>query len=143
MTDVPARLKRCSADHSHAGLDGHVHEFRCSISGHLPKGRCYVKALGHPPCLGTGVCAPMGSSGPCAVPSDVLERPSPQDRGEGDRPPLLPFQCLRLTAKVLLRRLRCQQDLGFKILAPPSAGTIGGPQEEGGSQPPAPFRPPL
>ena len=25
-------------------------------------------------------------------------------------PPLLPFQCLRLTARILLRRLRCQED---------------------------------
>ena len=54
------------------------------------------------------------------------------------RPPsLLPFQCLRLTANILLRRLRCQEDLRFKNFGPPSAGTIGGPWEEGGpSQPP-------
>ena len=47
-------------------------------------------------------------------------------------PPLLLFQCLRLTAKILLRCLRCQQDLRFKIFGPPSAGIIGGPGEEGG-----------
>ena len=37
-------------------------------------------------------------------------------------PPLRPFQCWRLTAKILLR---CQEDLR-KILGPPSVGTIGG-----------------
>ena len=42
-------------------------------------------------------------------------------------PPFLPFQCLRLTAKILLRRLRCQEDLSLTILGPPSVGTIGGP----------------
>ena len=47
-------------------------------------------------------------------------------------PPLLPFQCLRLTAKILLRPLRCQEDLRFKISGPSSAGAIGGPWEEGG-----------
>ena len=29
----------------------------------------------------------------------------------------------------------CQEDLRFKNFGPPSAGTIGGPWEEGGSQP--------
>ena len=54
------------------------------------------------------------------------------------RPPLS-FQCWRLTAKILLRRLWCQEDLCFKIFGPPSAGTIGGPKEEGGpSQTPSP-----
>ena len=57
-------------------------------------------------------------------------------------PPLLPFQCLRLTAKILLRRLRCQEDLRFKIVGPPSAGTIGGPLEEGGSPANPPSTPP-
>ena len=46
-------------------------------------------------------------------------------------PPLLPFQCRRLTAKILLRSLRCQDDLSLKNFGPPSAGTIGGPWEEG------------
>ena len=55
------------------------------------------------------------------------------------KPPLLPFQCLRLTAVVLLRRLQCQEDLSFKLSGLPSAGTIGGPSEEGGpSQTPLP-----
>ena len=53
------------------------------------------------------------------------------------RTPLLPFQCLRLTAKVLLRRLRRQDNLSLKIVGTPSAVTIGGPKEDGGpSQPP-------
>ena len=47
-------------------------------------------------------------------------------------PPHLPFQCLGLTAKFLLR---CQEDLRFKIFGPPSAGAIGAPSEDGGSQP--------
>ena len=59
--------------------------------------------------------------------SDVLERPYTVGRREGTPPPLIPFQCLRLTAKILLRRLRCQEDLNFKNVGPPSAGTIGGP----------------
>ena len=64
-------------------------------------------------------------------------------RRGGTPPPLLPFQCLRLTAKILLRRLRCQEDLSLKIVGPPSVGTIGGPKEEGGPSQPPPFRPPL
>ena len=74
-------------------------------------------------------------------PSDVLERPYTVG---GPWTPL-PFPCLRLTAKILLRPLRCQEDLRFKNCGLPSAGTIGGPWEEGGpSQPPSspPFRPP-
>ena len=56
-------------------------------------------------------------------------------------PPLLPFQCLRLTAKILLR---CQEDLSLQIFGPPSAGTIGGPWEEGGGpSQPLPLPPPL
>ena len=55
------------------------------------------------------------------------------------RPPPLPFQCLRLTAKILLRLLQCQEDLRLKFLGPPLAGTIRGPWEEGGrSQTPLP-----
>ena len=55
-------------------------------------------------------------------------------------PPLLPFQCLRLTAKVLLRRLRCQEDLRFKCFGKGGdhRGTLGGR----GSQP-NPLPPPL
>ena len=52
-------------------------------------------------------------------------------------PPLLPFQCLRLTAKILLQ---CQEDLSLKTFGMPSAGTIGGPKEERcPSQPPPPL----
>ena len=67
-------------------------------------------------------------------PWDVLERPYTAGGG-GSPPPLLPFHCLRLTAKIMLWRLWCQEDLSFKNFGPPSAGTIGGPLEEGGSQP--------
>ena len=49
---------------------------------------------------------------------------------------LLPWKCLRLTANILLRRLRCQEDLRFKHFGPPSAGTRGGPWEEGTPPPP-------
>ena len=72
---------------------------------------------------------------------DVLERPYTVGEGGGvppplDPPPLLPFQCLRLTAQILLR---CQEDLSLEIFGPLSAGTIGGPKEEGGpSQTPLP-----
>ena len=84
-----------------------------------------------------------GGGGPLqrAGAGDVLERPYTAG-GRGDLPPgppPLPFQCLRLTAKTLLRRLRCQEDLHFKMFGPPSAGVIGGPWEEGGgpSHPPS------
>ena len=46
-------------------------------------------------------------------------------------PPLFPFQFLRLTARILLRRLRCQEDLSLTIFGPPSVGNLRGPQEEG------------
>ena len=57
-------------------------------------------------------------------------------------PPLLPFQCLRLTAKILLRPLRCQEDLRLKrfgTFGGDHRGTLGG----GGSQPNPPPPPPM
>ena len=59
--------------------------------------------------------------------------------------PLLPFQCLRLTAKILLRHLRCPEDPSVKNFGSPSAGTTGGPWEEGGPSqyPPPPLEPPF
>ena len=57
-----------------------------------------------------------------------------------DPPCLLPFQCLRLTAKIWLRRLWCQEDLRFKIFGPPLEGTTGGSWEEGGGPSQTPFR---
>ena len=64
--------------------------------------------------------------------TEALWQPPPPP----DPPPLLPFHCLRLTAKILLRRLRCQEDLRFKILGGDERGTLGG----GGvpAKPPAP-----
>ena len=61
--------------------------------------------------------------------------------GKPPPPPLtpLPFQCLRLTATILLRR---QENLSLKIFGPPLAGTIEGPWEGGGSQPTPPPPPP-
>ena len=54
-------------------------------------------------------------------------------------PPLLPLQSLGLTATILIRRLRRQEDLSLKVFGPPWAGTIGEPWEEGGpSQTPLP-----
>ena len=53
--------------------------------------------------------------------SDVLEHPYAVGGGGLPLPPLLPFQCLRLTAKFLLRRLRCQEDL-----RPKDSGFLGG-----------------
>ena len=51
---------------------------------------------------------------------------------------LLPFQCSRLTAQILLRRLWRQEDLRFRIVGLPSAGTIGGPgRRRGPSQTPS------
>ena len=60
---------------------------------------------------------------------DVLERP--YTAGEGGvnppppGPPSPPLQCLRLTAKILLRRLQCQEALSLIVFGPPLAGTIG------------------
>ena len=65
--------------------------------------------------------------------SDVLERPCTVGGGGEPPPPLDPppsllsFQCLRLTAKILLRRLWHQEDLSLNIFGPPSAGPIGTP----------------
>ena len=59
-------------------------------------------------------------------------------------PLLLPFQCLRLTAKILLQRLRCEEDLRLIFLGAPSAGDLKGTQGGGGvpAKPPLPlFRP--
>ena len=54
---------------------------------------------------------------------EALCQPPPQD----PPPPLLPFQCLRLTAKILLRRLQRQVDLSLTIFGlPPARGTHGG-----------------
>ena len=61
-------------------------------------------------------------------------------------PPLLPFQRLRLTAKILLWRLRCQADLSFKNFRPTFGGALRGTLGGGVSQPtpppPSPFGPP-
>ena len=72
---------------------------------------------------------------------------TPQEEGDTPSPPpLLPFQCLRLTAKFLLRPLWCQEDSRLKNFGAPSARTIGAPGRKGGpSQTPLslpPFRPP-
>ena len=53
--------------------------------------------------------------------------------------PLLPFQCLRLTAKILFRRLRCQEDLSLKILTRLRRGPQGDPGRRGvPAKPPPP-----
>ena len=71
---------------------------------------------------------------------DVLDRPyTAGGGGSSPTPPLLPFQCWRRTANILLRRLQCQEDLSFRIVGPPSVGTTGGAPEEGG----VPAKPPL
>ena len=50
---------------------------------------------------------------------------------------MLPFKCLSLTAKILLRRLWCQEDVSFKPFGPVRVrGTLGG---GGPSQPPPPL----
>ena len=83
--------------------------------------------------------APSGG-GLGGSPSHVLGC-TPQEGGGLPSPPSSPSKCLRLTAKVLLRRLPCQEDLRFKIFGPPSARTIGGPWGEGGGSqsPPSPL----
>ena len=65
--------------------------------------------------------------------SDVLERPYTAGGGGG---------CLRLTAIILLRCLRCQEDLRFKnIVGPLRRGPQGGPPSAGTTG--AKFAPPL
>ena len=56
-------------------------------------------------------------------------------------PPLLPFQCSRLTAKILLQCLRCQEDLALKFFRPSFGGDHRGTQG-GGMSPPNPPAPP-
>ena len=102
-------------------------------------------ALGVPPVQGAARCC----QGPPPPPPQGCIGTAVHRRSGGSPPPpsyggapllLVPFQCLRLTAKILLWRLWCQEDLNFGL---PPAGTIGGPKEEGGpSQPPPPPPPP-
>ena len=75
---------------------------------------------------------PGSAPSPSAVCLDVFERPYTAGGGGGGGSP---FQCLRLTRKILLRCLRCQEDLSFKFFGPPW-GTQGGP-------PPPPLSPPF
>ena len=91
--------------------------------GFRPKGEGDRDALERPYTVGGGGVPP-----PPDPPHPPLDPP----------PPLLPFQCFRVTATILLRRLRCHEDLRFTIFGPPSVGTIGGPKEEG-----VPAKPPL
>ena len=56
--------------------------------------------------------------------------------------PLRPFQCLRLTATILLRRLRCQEDLRFENFRPPFGGDHRGTLGGGGGGPSHPHPPP-
>ena len=49
---------------------------------------------------------------PCQESTKILRGGVPPP---GPPPPLLPFQCLRLTAKILRRRLRCPEGLSFKL----------------------------
>ena len=96
-------------------------------------------------------CA-VGWSRPCCHPrsghlpvvSALVEYVGTLSR-EPPPPPLLLSQCLRLTAKFLLRCFRCQEDLRLTVFGLPSTGTTGGPWEEGGPSqtlPPPPFGPP-
>ena len=55
--------------------------------------------------------------------------------------PFLPFQCLRLTAKILLRCLWRQEDLSLKNFWPTFGGDHRGTQRRG--VPPNPPPPPL
>ena len=85
-------------------------------------------------------CQPkMGSANPVAPNQGCIRTAVHCRRRGGGTPPPTPFQCWRLTAKILLRRVRPQEDLSLKIFGPPLAGNIGGPKEEGGpSQTPLP-----
>ena len=97
------------------------------------------KGLTHPPCGGQGQKGLIG---------DVLYRPS--TAGGGPPPPPLeppfpvPFQCLRLTAKILIR---WQEDLRCKIFRPAFGGnhrgTLGGGGVPAKPLPPPPPLPPL
>ena len=90
-------------------------------------------------------------------PSDVLERPYTVGRGTSPDPPYLPplgpppplpppLVMFEAESKFLLRRLRCQEDLGLKIFRPAFGGDHRGTLGGGGVRPnppsPPPFRPP-
>ena len=81
-------------------------------------------------CDGGGGAGGLGVGQP-----HVSERP--YTAGVGGVPPtppgtpLPPFQGLGLTAKIVLQRLRHQDDSSPKNFGLPLAGTIGGPKEEG------------
>ena len=76
----------------------------------------------------------------CSTASDALERPYTVAGGGAGVNPLLPFQCLRLTAKILPRELKLRNSR--PAFGRVHRGTLGG----GGvpAKPPLPpFRPPL
>ena len=107
---------------------------------------CVVSRCAQPPPLvrATGGVVSVGFSARTVVlargrGSDALQRPYTVG---GPPPPPLPI--LRLKAKILLRRLRCQEDLSFKNFGLPSAGDHRGSLGGGGSQPipPPPFQTP-
>ena len=101
-------------------LDPHHHCYRRQQDGSLSV-EAYPATLGLWP----------GTPQLCPSPRDVSERPCTVGGGwvPGPPPPLLPFQCLRLTVKVLLRR---QEDLSVQNSWPAFVGDHRGTWEEGG-----------
>ena len=122
-----------------------LHTYVCAHPK-APPGRPHSAVTAHaPPPWPTG-----GPGGPslcllpphvplCPQPSDVLKRPYTVG-GEGDLP-FLPFQCWRLTAKILPWRLRCQEDLSLKNFRPAFGGDHRGTQGGGRFQPKSPSPP--
>ena len=88
-------------------------------------------------CRGTGVAWAKGAGGAGKYYNGCTLQ---EERGypPPGPPPLLLFQCLGLTPKILLRRLQCQEYLSFKIFRPAFGGDHMWTQGGGGSQPPPP-----
>ena len=82
---------------------------------------------------------PWGGRSPCSSVEDecwaLISAAVHRKRRGGTPPPLdppPPLPMFEADSQNLLRRLRCQEDLRFTNFGPSSAGTTGGPWEEGG-----------
>ena len=115
----------------HGGGRGQVRLFFFSALPTLPLGGgCVRDVLEWPYAVGGEVGVPDGMSHRAGTPLPTPPFPPP---------PLLPFRCLRLTVKILLRRLRCQEDLIFKKFWPTFGGDRRGTLGGGGGVPAKPL----
>ena len=120
----------------------HLGRWPCENRVRLPQGPPTPSAQltsirSHPPCL-----LLLGALIPFCLQPGCIRSAVHRRRSGGVPPPpgLPPLPMFEADSQILLRRLRCQKDFNFEI-PPPSAGTIGGPREEGdpSQTPPPPF----